>query len=82
MARAGPRKAREYSLELKVTAVRLSQQPAIWVQAVAAAFDNMDLPHIKVVLYQEKRVPKSTADRRGDGPSARRDNEYARWRLF
>ena len=27
MARAGPRKIREYSLELKLTAVRLSEQP-------------------------------------------------------
>ncbi|MDP3774056.1 MAG: transposase [Gemmatimonadales bacterium] len=30
---------REYSLEFKVTAVRLSQQPGIQVQAVAAALD-------------------------------------------
>jgi transposase len=39
MARAGPRKIREYSLEFKLTAVRLSQQPGIQVQAVAAALD-------------------------------------------
>ncbi len=39
MARAGPRKVREYSLEFKVTAVRLSQQAGIQVQAVAAALD-------------------------------------------
>ncbi len=39
MARAGPRKVREYSLEFKLTAVRLSQQPGIQVQAVAAALD-------------------------------------------
>ncbi len=39
MARAGPRKVREYSLEFKVTAVRLSQQPGIQVQAVAVALD-------------------------------------------
>ncbi len=39
MARPGPRKVREYSLEFKVTAVRLSQQPGIQVQAVAAALD-------------------------------------------
>ncbi len=37
MARAGPRKVREYSLEFKLTAVRLSQQPGIQVKAVAAA---------------------------------------------
>ena len=37
MARAGPRKIREYSLEFKLTAVRLSQQPGIQVKAVAAA---------------------------------------------
>ena len=39
MARAGPRKIREYSLEFKVTAVRLSEQPGIQVKAVAAALD-------------------------------------------
>lgn len=39
MARPGPRKVREYSVEFKVTAVRLSQQPGIQVQAVAAALD-------------------------------------------
>jgi transposase len=39
MARAGPRKVQAYSLEFKLTAVRLSQQPGIQVQAVAAALD-------------------------------------------
>jgi transposase len=39
MARAGPRKVREYSLEFKLTAVRLSQQPGLQVQAVAAALE-------------------------------------------
>ena len=39
MARPGPRKVREYSLEFKLTAVRLSQQPGLQVQAVAAALD-------------------------------------------
>ena len=39
MARAGTRKVREYSLEFKLTAVRLSQQPGLQVQAVAAALD-------------------------------------------
>ena len=39
MARAGPRKVRAYSQEFKLTAVRLSQQPGIQVQAVAAALD-------------------------------------------
>jgi len=39
MARAGPRKIREYSLEFKLTAVRLSEQPGIQVKAVAAALD-------------------------------------------
>ena len=39
MARAGPRKVRRYSLEFKLTAVRLSQQPGIEVQTVAAALD-------------------------------------------
>lgn len=39
MARAGPRKVQTYSPEFKLTAVRLSQQPGIQVQAVAAALD-------------------------------------------
>lgn len=39
MARAGPRKVQRYSPEFKLTAVRLSQQPGIQVQAVAAALD-------------------------------------------
>ena len=39
MARAGPRKVRAYSREFKLTAVRLSQQPGLEVQAVAAALD-------------------------------------------
>lgn len=39
MARAGPRKVHAYSREFKLTAVRLSQQPGIQVQAVAAALD-------------------------------------------
>ena len=39
MARPGLRKVREYSLEFRLTAVRLSQQPELQVQAVAAALD-------------------------------------------
>ena len=39
MARAGPKKVRLYGREFKLTAVRLSQQPGIQVQAVAAALD-------------------------------------------
>ena len=39
MARPGPRRIREYSLEFKLTAVRLSQEPGIQVRAVAAALD-------------------------------------------
>jgi transposase-like protein len=40
MARAGPRKVRAYRREFKLTAVRLSQQPGMQVQAVAAALDT------------------------------------------
>lgn len=39
MPKAGLRKIQRYSLEFKLTAVRLSQQPGIHVQAVAAALD-------------------------------------------
>jgi transposase len=37
MPRAGPRKVYRYSDEFKLTAVRLSQQPGLQVQTVAAA---------------------------------------------
>ena len=37
MPRSGPRKVGRYSDEFKLTAVRLSQQPGIQVQTVAAA---------------------------------------------
>jgi transposase len=37
MPRSGPRAVRRYSDEFKLTAVRLSQQPGIQVQSVAAA---------------------------------------------
>ena len=39
MPRAGPKKIQQYSREFKVTAVRLSQQPGMQVQVVAAALD-------------------------------------------
>lgn len=39
MARAGVKKIQRYSLEFKRTAVRLTHQPGIAVQAVAAALD-------------------------------------------
>lgn len=37
MPRSGPRKIQRYSTEFKVTAVKLSQQPGLQVQTVAAA---------------------------------------------
>ena len=39
MPKSGPRRIRKYSKEFKLTAVHLSQQPGIEVQAVAAALD-------------------------------------------
>ena len=39
MPRSGPRKVRRYSDEFKLTAVRLSKQPGLKVQAVAAALE-------------------------------------------
>ena len=39
MARAGPKKVRRYSLEFKLTAVKLSQTPGVEVQAVARALE-------------------------------------------
>jgi len=40
MARAGPRKVQRYSLEFKLTAVRLSHEPGVEVQTVAQALDT------------------------------------------
>ncbi len=37
MPRAGPRTVHRYSMEFKLTAVRLTEQPGIQVQTVAAA---------------------------------------------
>ena len=39
MARAGPKKTRQYGVEFKRTAVLLSRRPGIEVQAVAEALD-------------------------------------------
>ena len=39
MPRSGPRKVHRYSDEFKLTAVRLSQQPGVHVQTVAAALE-------------------------------------------
>ena len=39
MPRSGPRKIQKYSTEFKVTAVKLSQQPGLQVQAVAHALE-------------------------------------------
>ena len=39
MPRSGPRKVHRYSDEFKLTAVRLSQQPGMQVQTVAAALE-------------------------------------------
>lgn len=39
MPRAGPKKLQKYSTDFKLTAVRLSKQPGLQVQAVAAALD-------------------------------------------
>jgi len=39
MARAGLRKVQRYSLEFQLTAVRLTKEPGIQVQAVAHALD-------------------------------------------
>jgi transposase len=39
MPRSGPKKVQRYSLEFKLTAVRLSEEPGIQVKAVAEALD-------------------------------------------
>ena len=66
MARAGPRKVRAYSLEFKLTAVRLSQQPGMQVQAVAAALDIHPFMHPECLAGERDRpdssVPRHEAE--------------------
>jgi len=53
VARAGPRKVRAYSVEFKLTAVRLSQQPGIQVQAYEDVFGLEPLGTFEhAVLYR------------------------------
>jgi len=63
MARAGLRKVQRYSLEFKLTAVRLTQEPGIQVQAVAHALD------IHPIMLSKWR--KEVRDGRLRGPSGR-----------
>ena len=65
MARAGPRKIQRYSLEFRLTAVRLSQMPGVQVQTVATALDI----HPFMLSRWRKQVRDGVL--RGSAPAAR-----------
>ena len=58
MARAGPRTVRRCSEEFKLTAVRLTQQPGIQVQTVAAALATLGA--LPLALEQGCAVRRAT----------------------
>ena len=70
MPRSGPRKVRRYSNEFKLTAVRLSQQPGLQVQAVAAALEIH--PFMLSKWRKDAREGRITAT-----PCVRRDHRAA-----
>jgi transposase-like protein len=72
MPRAGPRNVGRYSDEFKRTAVRLSQQPGILVQTVAAA-----LEHHPFMLSKWRRDAK-TGRLRGRPPKPPHPGRLAR----
>jgi transposase len=65
MPRSGPRKLYRYSDEFKLTAVRLSQQPGIQVQTVAAALE------IHPFMLSKWRKEAKAGRLRGRPPKAR-----------
>jgi hypothetical protein len=75
MARAGPRTVQRYSLEFKLTAVRLSQQPGIEVQAVAGALDIHPF-----MLYRVTRAGCYAWRRRPESARAKQDRAL-QWRI-
>ena len=64
MPRSGPRKIYRYSDEFKLTAVRLSQQPGMHVQTVAAALE------IHPFMLSKWRKDVKDGRLRGDPPKA------------
>ena len=74
MARAGPKKTRQYGVAFKRTAVLLSRRPGIEVQAVAEALDihpfmlsrwrkEFREGRLPAVTPSEKRAPKARLER-------------------
>ena len=64
MARAGPRKIREYRLEFKWTAVRLSQQPGIQVAACISQFGHGPVAYGERLRAQLRSIGRRGEDRR------------------
>jgi len=73
MPRAGPRKVRKYSDEFRLTAIRLSQQPGIQVQTVAAALE------IHPFMLSKWRKDARDGRLRGRTPAQRRRRTGAAW---
>lgn len=76
MPRAGPRKVGRYSNAFKLTAVRLSQQPGIQVQTVAAALE------IHPFMLSKWRKDARDGRVRGRPPKAPPPGRRARSRTF
>ena len=78
MARAGPKKTRQYGVAFKRTAVLLSRRPGIEVQAVAEALDIHPFMLSRWRKeFREGRLP-ATTPRQNRAPKARLEREIRR----
>ncbi len=78
MARAGPKKTRQYGVAFKRTAVLLSRRPGIEVQAVAEALDIHPFMLSRWRKeFREGRLPARTP-RQNRAPKARLEREIRR----
>ena len=78
MARAGPKKTRQYGVAFKRTAVLLSRRPGIEVQAVAEALDIHPFMLSRWRKeFREGRLPATTSPQKR-APKARLEREIRR----
>jgi transposase len=78
VARAGPKKTRQYGVAFKRTAVLLSRRPGIEVQAVAEALDIHPFMLSRWRKeFREGRLPATTAPQKR-APKARLEREIRR----
>ena len=78
MARAGPKKTRQYGVAFKRTAVLLSRRPGIEVQAVAEALDIHPFMLSRWRKeFREGRLPATTSPQKRAPPSRLEMNRRA-----